>query len=228
MKILVVEDDAEIVEFVNITFGIGWSGAELVSTDQGSNVAELVENQSPDMVILDLNLPDISGFEVLKRIRTFSTVPVIIVTVSDSEADIVKGLEWGADEYVVKPFGQLELLARVRAVMRGRHYPSREQIPILHGPFRFDPDTHELSVGVNRVPLTRTESHIVHLLMSNIGEVVTYSQLAEEVWGGTYPNSKDTLRVYIRRLRSKVGAPLQYKFQISSRPGVGYFLELLS
>jgi len=227
MKVLIVENDAEIVEFVDIAFGIGWPGTEVIFTDQGSNATELVGKQSPDVVILDLGLPDVSGFEVLKQIRTLSTVPVIIVTVSDSETDIVKGLEWGADEYLVKPFGQLELIARVRAMIRSRQYPSREHKPIFHGLFKFNPDTRELSFGAVKVPLTRNESHIVHLLMNNISEVVTYSQLAEEVWGDEYPNSADTMRVYIRRLRGKVGRPLQNKFQINSRPGVGYILKLL-
>ena len=118
MKVLVIEDDAEIVEFISIAFDVGWPGAEIISTHQGNTGVKLAKTEAPDAILLDLALPDISGFDVLKQIRAFSKVPVIIESVKRSEANIVKGLDFGANAYIVKPFGQFELLARTKTVLR--------------------------------------------------------------------------------------------------------------
>lgn len=225
MKILVIEDDAEIIEFISIAFDIGWPGVELVSTHQGNTGLELVETEAPDAVILDLGLPDISGFDVLKRIRTFSAVPVIIISVRGSESDIVKGLDWGADEYIQKPFGQLELLARVKAVLRrtaGRGISDC----VSAGPLSLNTVSHQFSCRNKSVLLTHTESLIAHSLIVNAGQVVTYPQLAEAVWGENYPDATDALRVYIRRIRAKIEPVLEGAGRIDSRPGVGYILEI--
>ena len=124
MKVLIVEDDHEIVEIISLAFEIRWPEAELVSTHLGEQGISMVDAEEPDVIILDLGLPDISGFDVLKEVRTFSTVPILILTVRGEEADIVKGLEWGADDYMVKPFRQLELMSRAQAVMRRYHLVS--------------------------------------------------------------------------------------------------------
>jgi DNA-binding response OmpR family regulator len=118
MKILVIDDDAEIVEYITIACNVGMPGVKVVSTHQGRAGIELVKTERPDAIILDLGLPDMSGFEALKQIRTFSKVPIIIESVASSEANIVKGLEWGADEYLVKPFGQFEFLARIKSLWK--------------------------------------------------------------------------------------------------------------
>lgn len=225
MKVLIVEDDNEIVEFISLAFETGWPGAEIVSTHHGSHGVELVESESPDIVILDLGLPDINGFDVLKQIRLFSTVPIIITTVRDSEADIVKGLEWGAEEYVTKPFGQLELLARVRAVLRSRMSFENINTTVIYGPLKLITSSGQLTCESNKTHLTRTESLILHLLIQNAGKVVTFSEIAEIIWGDVYPNAADTLRVYIRRLRVKLGRIARQKVSIISNPGIGYFLE---
>ena len=226
MKVLIVEDDATTVEFVSIAFDVGWPGSQTVSTHQGGAAADLVESESPDVVILDLGLPDIDGFEVLKQIRLFSTVPIIITTVRDSEADIVKGLEWGADEYVVKPFGQLELLARVRAALRSRQYSYSASDAVICGPLRLNRVSDQLQCGAQHLHLTRTEGLVLGLLMSNAGQVVTFTELAETVWGDVYPHSAQTLRVYVRRLRQKLGSILEHSIAIHSTPSVGYLLEI--
>ncbi|RJO62952.1 MAG: DNA-binding response regulator [Dehalococcoidia bacterium] len=225
MKILVIEDDAEIIEFISIAFDIGWPGVELVSTHQGNTGLELVETEAPDAVILDLGLPDISGFDVLKQIRAFSEVPVIIVSVRGSEADIVKGLDWGADEYILKPFGQLELLARVKAVLRrtsGRDVSDC----VSAGSISLNTVSSQFSCRNKSVLLTHTESLIVHSLIVNAGQVVTYPQLAEAVWGDTYPDATDALRVYIRRIRAKIEPVIEGVGRIDSRPGVGYIFDI--
>ena len=225
MKVMIIEDNAEIVEYISIAFDIGWPGTELIKTSEGVKAIELIGSRSPDVVILDLGLPDVSGFDVLKNIRLFSDVPVIIATVRDSEADIVKGLDFGADEYIVKPFGQLELLARVKAVLRNRKGYSGLLDIITLGPLRFDPVCNDLACGTKSIHLTHTEGLILHLLMINAGKPVSFSEIADRIWGGSYPNASDTLRVYIRRLRAKIEKEPQCANLIQSRPGIGYFIE---
>lgn len=118
MKIMVVEDDPDVVEALKLCFSLRWPEAAVVATDLGSKAASLAKTESPDLVILDIGLPDVSGFEVLKEIRSFSPVPVLILTVHNDEASKVKGLELGADDYMVKPFTHIELLARMRAILQ--------------------------------------------------------------------------------------------------------------
>ncbi len=117
VKILVIEDDREILEVISVGFEIAWPGMNLVSAQTGRDGVKLAASENPDVVILDLGLPDITGFEVLKEIRTFSRVPILILTVRSDEADIVRGLEWGANDYMTKPFRQSELVSRIEALI---------------------------------------------------------------------------------------------------------------
>jgi len=222
MKVLIVEDDKEIVDAITLAFQIRWPEAKVVSTRLGRKGVELVESENPDIVILDLGLPDISGFEVLNQTRLFSHVPIIILTVRADEADVVKGLEWGADDYILKPFRQLELLARVKALIR-RQTPSEEE-SLSSGPLRLEATSGQLYLDGKEIALTITESRILAHLMRNAGHVVTHSSLAEAVWGNDYPGAADSLKVHIRRLREKIEAnPSQPKL-ILTKAGVGYFL----
>ncbi len=223
MKVLLIEDDENIVETISLALQMRWPQAKLVSTHLGERGIELVESETPDIVILDLGLPDISGFEVLKRVRLFSSLPIIILTVKSEEADIVKGLEWGADDYMVKPFRQLELLARLKTLTRRQGVPGATT-QLVCGPLRFDPSTRELFYADREISLTSTEGHILHHLMKNAGHVVTHSSLAEAVWGENYEGATNSLRVHIRRLREKLEAdPAHPKF-IRTKAGVGYYL----
>jgi two-component system KDP operon response regulator KdpE len=183
----------------------------------------MVESQAPDVVILDLGLPDISGFEVLKQIRLFSRLPVIILTVMGDEANIVRGLEYGADDYVVKPFRQMEFLARVKAVIRRQSRPD-EELPLVCGPLRLDPATHQVRLEEKEINLTATEAAVLGYLMQNPGRVATHTGLAEAVWGLDYPGSSDSLKVYIRRLREKLETDPGRPRIILTRTGVGYSL----
>ena len=222
MKVLIIEDDKEIVDAISLAFQIRWPEAKVVSTRLGRKGIELVETEAPDIVILDLGLPDISGFEVLSQIRLFSHVPIIILTVRSDESDVVKGLEWGADDYILKPFRQLELLARVKAMIR-RQAPSDEET-LVSGQLRLDVTSGQLRNDSKEIALTITESRILAHLMRNAGHVVTHSSLAEAVWGNDYPGAADSLKVHIRRLREKIESnPSQPKL-ILTKAGVGYFL----
>jgi two-component system KDP operon response regulator KdpE len=222
MNVLVIEDDKEIVDAISLAFQIRWPEAKVVSTRLGQKGVELVETEQPDLVILDLGLPDINGFEVLRQIRRFSSVPTIILTVRSDEADVVKGLEWGADDYITKPFRQLELLARVKSLIR-RHSPSEEEM-LIFGPLKLDAVTGQLTMGGKEIALTVTENHIMSYLMKNGGHVVTHSSLAEAVWGDDYPGATDSLKVHIRRLREKVEKDPGKPRIILTKTGVGYFL----
>ncbi len=223
MKVLIIEDDHEIVEVISIAFDIRWSGVKIVSTHLGEKGVGLVESENPDIVILDLGLPDVGGFDVLKEIRAFSEVPILILTVRGEEADVVKGLEWGADDYMVKPFRQLELLSRIKALTR-RASPSGSETPLVCGELSFDPSTRQLSYGQREINLTRTEGIILHSLMRNAGQVVTHSTLAEAVWGEDYPDATSALKVHVLRLRQKLEVDSSQPKLILTKAGIGYLL----
>lgn len=222
MKVLLIEDDREIVDAISLAFQIRWPEATLISTRLGQKGVELVESELPDIVILDLGLPDINGFEVLQQIRLFSQVPTIILTVRSDEADIVKGLEWGADDYITKPFRQLEFLARVKALIRRQGATEAETLS--YGPLRLDTTIGQLNYDGKDISLTVTESHIMAHLVRNGGRAVTHSSLAEAVWGDDYPGAADSLKVHIRRLREKIEEDPSHPRLILTRTGVGYFL----
>lgn len=223
MKALIIEDSQEILEAVGLAFNIRWPETKLITTKFGEKGIELVETEQPDAVILDLGLPDVSGFEVLKRIRLFSDVPIIILTVRNEEADIVKGLEWGADDYIVKPFRQLELLSRVRALIR-RSGGKINDAPVSAGKLNLVPDTGQLTINGKEITLTPTESRVMHVLIKNSDQVVTHSRLAETIWGDNYPEAADAIKVYIRRLREKLEVEPSNPRIILTRAGIGYIL----
>ena len=223
MKALIIEDDREIIEVVSLVFQMRWPEANLVSTGLGEKGIDLVESENPDVIILDLGLPDISGFEVLKRVREFSSTPILILTVRAEEADIVRGLEWGADDYMVKPFRQLELLSRIKALTR-RTSSFNEENPLVNGQLRFDPSIRQLTYGEKEITLTRTEGTIFEHLMRNAGHVKTYSNIAEAVWGEEYPDATESLRVYVRRLREKIETDSSNPQIILTKTGIGYLM----
>jgi len=222
MKVLIIEDDREILDAITLAFQIRWPEARVISTRLGNKGSELVEKESPDLVILDLGLPDTSGFDVLRQIRLFSRVPIIILTVKSDENDVVRGLENGADDYMTKPFRQLELLARVKALIR-RHSPSEDQ-QVTYGPLRLDAVTGQLYYGEKEIALTLTENRLLAHLIKSAGYVATHSSIARALWDNDYPGSADSLKVHIRRLREKIEADPSRPQLILTRMGVGYFL----
>jgi len=223
VKFLVIEDDKTIIDSISLIFQLSWPETKLISTPLGQKGIELAETEHPDVVILDLGLPDISGYEVLKQIRLFSAVPVIILTVRSEEVDIVRGLEGGADDYIIKPFRQLELLSRIRCVTRRQERVAQEK-PLEIGQFYFNPSTWQLVIGEREISVTRTEGSIFYHLLQNAGRVVTHSDLAEALWGVDYPDAADCLRVHIRRLRVKIEEDPHQPQIILTKPGVGYLL----
>jgi two-component system KDP operon response regulator KdpE len=223
MKVLIIEDDQKIVEIIQLVFQIGWPEVKLISTALGEKGVEMVETETPNIVILDLGLPDISGFDVLKLIRQFSSVPVLILTALGEEDDVVKGLAWGADDYVVKPFRHFELLARVKTLTR-RQKLHEVDVSISYGPLHFGDSLHEFYYGDKLINLTTTEGRVLYNLMKNPAIVVTYSSLAEAVWGEDYPTISGRLKVIISRLRAKLEKDPTRPQLILNRVGVGYLL----
>jgi two-component system KDP operon response regulator KdpE len=224
MKILIIEDDPGITEYISIAFKIGWPDASLLFTHEGKTGFELILSESPALIILDIELPDTNGFDVLKNIRTVSQVPVIIETVRDSEADIAKGLELGADDYIVKPYGQIELLARCRAVLRRAHMvTSADQL--IFGDFRMDTSSGLLFWNNKQAHLTHTEAEILKLLVGKAGKTATHLEIAECIWGDDYPDSTEAIRVYIQRLRKKIEILSATKL-IHTSSGIGYRFNL--
>lgn len=223
MKALIIEDDNEIVESISLSLKMLWPEIEVLSTHLGKKGIELAEIEDPDIIILDLGLPDTTGFDVLQKVRTFTSAPIIILTVKSDEVDIIKGLEWGADDYIVKPCSQLELLARIKARLRDRTRSDQQSVRSF-GALHFNPSTRQLQIRDREVQLTAIEAHIVRCLLRGAGYVVTYSSLAEEVWGEDYPGSIDSLKVHIRRLRGKIEANPSNPQIIINKAGIGYLL----
>ena len=224
MKVMIIEDAVEIVEAVSLCFELRWPGVEVISTTEGKRGVALAKTELLDIIMLDIGLPDIDGFEVLKSIRSFSSVPIIIVTVRGEEIDRVKGLELGADDYVTKPFNHMELLARIQAVLRRTRMP---EVTTMEKSFRsprltIDFITQTVSVDGQPVKLTPTEYNLLHYLVMNAGTTLTHRALLEKVWGEDYVDSPEYLKVYIQRLRNKLEkTPANPQLLVSQR-GVGY------
>ncbi len=224
MKVLIIEDNPEIATAIGVSMQIRWADAQIITTHLGERGVEMVETEKPDIVILDLGLPDISGYEVLKNIRLFSLVPVLILTVRSEEDDIVKGLEYGADDYMVKPFRKLELLSRVQALMRRYASFQESDEPVTCGSMTLNPVNGLLIFNGKETKLTNTERRITYHLIRNCGHVVPYASLAEAVWGADYPDAANSLKVYVRRLREKIEIDPGDPKIILTTSGIGYYL----
>jgi len=221
-KVLLIEDSKEIVQAIRLGLSVRWPEARLFSAGLGRTGIELAERESPDIIILDLGLADMSGFDVLKRLRDFSKIPILILTVRFEEQNIVRALEEGADDYMTKPFKQLEFLARVKALVRRASPQSLETLTV--GQIKFEPVTLTLFKEDQQINLTRTEGLVMSHLMRNAGIIVTYASLAEAVWGVDYPDANNSLKVHIRRLREKVENDAANPVFILNKPNVGYYI----
>jgi len=224
MKALVIEDDPGIVEAVSLCFQLRWSGASVVSASQGGKGLELIETETPDVVILDIGLPDMDGFQVLRELRRFSQVPVIMLTVRGEDIDIARCLEMGADDYITKPFSHIELIARVQAVLRrvqGLPVISEER-PFVSGKLSVNFASNEVMVDGKLVKLTSTERKLLYHLIRNEGRLLSHETLLTKVWGETFTDARDLLRVHIQHLRHKLGNSAEPPKIIVTEHGIGY------
>ncbi len=224
MKVLVIEDDPATVEMLSLAFEFRWPESILISTDKGIKGAELVEKESPNVVILDLGLPDMDGIEVLREIRQFSNVPVIILTARTEDSAVVRGLELGADDYVTKPFDSMVLLARVKSVLGRTEMPQLRgtQSKVSADSLVIDLAARQVTVNGTPVALTATEWTLLSELIRNEGRVVTQERLAERLWGENTLEISSTIRSYVARLRIKLDDNPQSPKIILTERGTGY------
>jgi DNA-binding response OmpR family regulator len=225
MKVLLIEDDSTIIESVKITLQLRWPEANLISTFLGEKGIQLARQEHLDLVILDLGLPDTDGFTVLHQIRTFSDVPVVILTVMGDEMNVIKGLELGADDYITKPFSPGEFLARLKAVTRrSEPHESTNAVgdkPYFRGKLRIDVSTQEVSVGGNILKLSPREFELLSFLEANAGKVLSNQVLLEEVFP-EQSNDVRFLKVYMNKLIEKLEEDPDTPKIILNEGGQGY------
>jgi two-component system response regulator RegX3 len=226
-KVLIVEDEISFSDA--LAYLLKKESYEVEVAVNGKQAIELFNSFSPDLILLDLMIPEVSGTEVCRIIRSTSQVPIIMLTAKDSEIDKVVGLELGADDYVTKPYSSRELLARIKAVMRrnsGDSHNVEDGQELTVGPIRMDLDKHQVTVNSIAVAFPLKEFELLEYLMRNSGRVLTRSQLIDRVWGNDYYGDTKTLDVHIKRLRAKIEAEPANPKIIHTIRGLGYKLEI--
>jgi DNA-binding response OmpR family regulator len=225
MRILCVDDASDILEELSISLRMRWSDVDVVEAEDGPTALALFESESPDLFIIDLGLPGMDGYEVIGHIRARSDVPIIILSMRDSERDVVKGLDLGADGCISKPIRHLELLARIQAVLRRARYSVGIMEQVINvGRLRLDPNTREVHMGDKAVTLTPTEYNVLYHLALNAGRVQTHRALMSKIWGRGIDDDRYLLYAHIRNLRSKLKNTGDEPSLISAQRGIGYRL----
>jgi two-component system, OmpR family, KDP operon response regulator KdpE len=224
-RILLIEDDPQIRRFLRTSLGV--QGYELIEAETGNDGLALAASQVPEVVILDLGLPDLEGIEVIRRLREWSSMPIIILSARGQERDKVANLDAGADDYLTKPFGMAELLARIRVALR-RKLPAEEGKPVpvfALGDLKVDFERRRVFRGQEEIHLTPIEYKLLSVLVKYRGKVVTHSQLLKEVWGPAYTGQNPYLRIFILNLRRKLEDDPTRPYYLITEPGVGYRLR---
>ncbi|MFC1966268.1 response regulator transcription factor [Chloroflexota bacterium] len=228
MKVLIIEDDNEIIDIVAKTLELKWPDVSLVSTNFGGMGVQFAEKESPDIIILDLGLPDMGGFEVLRKIRGFSKVPVIILTVRADEINKIRGLEMGADDYIVKPFSPGEFVARLKTALRRSQMPETTtdvmEKPFIRGNLRIDFRRWEVSIGDKLIKLSPSEYDLLYMLVNNEGQVMSKKMLIEKVWGPEYVDDTEYVEVYINSLKEILAKGSGHALRILDEGNMGYKL----
>src|SRR6201990_3075341 len=222
-SVLLIDDEPKIRRFLRAGFEL--DGFTVLEAENAGEALKIATFSPPDLIILDLALPDLHGTEVLDRIRSWSNVPVIILSVVSGEDEKVRLLQSGADDYVVKPFGMAELLARSEAALR-RYFKSATENPVVTaGPLSVDLVTRTVSLNKNPIRLTRKEYRLLHILATHIGLVVTHDPLLQEIWSGNQRENIQYLRILVRKLRQKIETDPNAPRLLVTESGVGYRLQ---
>jgi two-component system KDP operon response regulator KdpE len=222
LKILVVDDERPIRRFLSASLGGRYT---VLEAENGEKAIQSAAVNLPDVIILDLGLPDMDGIDVTRRLREWTEVPVIVISVRDSEQDKVDALDAGADDYLTKPFGASELLARIRVALRRSKKAETESVIFQNNDLLVDFMKREVRVKDQPVTLTPTEYSILQTLVNHAGKVLTHQQLIKKVWGMNYEADAHLLRVNVSNLRRKIESdPLKPQY-IITEPGVGYRLK---
>lgn len=221
-KILVVDDEKRMVRFIQLN--LEQDGFQVITAYNGNEALEQVRTQLPDLVLLDIMMPDIDGFEVLKKIREVNDVPVIMLTAKGEEDDRVKGLELGADDYITKPFSPRELVSRIKAVLRRTKTFQEDQVDVVEvdDRLKIDFSRREVWVEGEKVDLRPTEYRLLYHLVKNAGWVNTHEQLLTKVWGFEYRDEPHYVRLYVNYLRKKLEKDPSNPEYILTERGVGY------
>ena len=225
-KVLVVDDQKLIVK--GIRFSLEQEGMEVTCAYDGEEALEAAKNTEFDIILLDIMLPKLTGLEVCQQIREFSNVPIIMLTAKDNDMDKIMGLEYGADDYITKPFNILEVKARIKAIMRRTSSRDREASgpkTVVNGDLKLDCDSRRVYIAGREVNLTAREFDLLELLALNPNKVYSRENLLKLVWGNDYPGDVRTVDVHIRRLREKIESnPSEPKY-VHTKWGVGYFFR---
>ena len=220
-RILVVDDEPQIGRLLKTSLGA--RGYQVAVASDGLAALDMAANWRPDLILLDLGLPLIDGLEVCRQVRAWSQVPIIVLTVRDAEEDKVAALDLGADDYLTKPFGTDELLARIRVALRHAARLSATEEPVRHfGDLMIDLARRLVIVRGQEVHLTPREYELLRVLATEAGKVLTHSMLLRAVWGGGYEQDVPTLRVFVTQLRRKIEADPAHPAHILTEPGIGY------
>jgi two-component system KDP operon response regulator KdpE len=222
ISILAVDDDPQLIRLVRAN--LESVGYKVFAAMDAHSALELVDREMPDMILLDIMLPEMDGYEVCQRIREFASTPIIMLTAKVEDIDKVKGLKLGADDYVTKPFNVQELLARIEAVLRRTRSSEEVNGPrtVTYGDVSVDFVQRRVLVRGQEVALTLTEYKLLCQLVSNAGRVMLHRELLTKVWGPEYQGELEYLRAYIRHLRQKIEEDPHQPRCILSKPGIGY------
>jgi len=224
-RVLVVEDEINLRE--PLVYLLQKEGYDVIEAEDGTTAVELFHSHNPDLLLLDLMLPGLSGNEVCRQIRAASEVPIIMLTAKDAEIDKVVGLELGADDYVTKPYSTRELLARMKAVLRrGREVVQTESGLIKAGPVVMDIERHIVTVDGQPIQMPLKEFELLELLMENVNRVLTRGQIIDRVWGSNYFGDTKTLDVHVKRIRSKIEEDPSRPKLLQTVRGLGYKFEI--
>ena len=223
IRVLVVDDETEIRRFLDVA--LKGSGYEVQAVENGHKALQIINSKVPDIIILDLGLPDTDGKDIISLVREWSTVPLIVLSARNAEQEKVEALERGADDYLTKPFGTAELLARIKVALRHKNKSEVNNSNIFdYQGLTINLDERRVSLNDVPVQLTPTEYKLLAALAQNAGKVVTHNQLINEVWGKNTQGNSHYLRIYVQHVRQKLGDdPLQPRF-IMTEPGIGYRL----
>jgi two-component system response regulator RegX3 len=224
-RILIVEDEESVLDPLELL--LSKEGFSIETARDGREALEKFAKTNPDLILLDLMLPEVSGTEVCRQIRAKSQVPIIMLTAKDTEVDKVVGLELGADDYVVKPYSKAELVARIKAVLRRNHADAyvNNAGSISAGPVVIDVERHQVSINGENIALPLKEFELLEFLVRNSGRVLTRTQLIDRVWGSDYFGDTKTLDVHVKRLRAKIEQDPANPVYIQTIRGLGYKFE---
>lgn len=225
-RILIVDDEAQIRKMLNIFLDA--SNYRIEESDCGKQAVRMAQSVKPDLILLDLGLPDIDGKDVIAQVREWSQVPIIVLSVRSIDEEVIAALEAGADDYITKPFNADVLMARIRANLRKAVVKQAGEPELTNGPIRMDLIRHEVYLHEKKITLTPKEYKLLRFFMINRGRMLTHRQILNEVWGPAHSEDTQYLRVYVGQVREKLEQGPDTPDLIVTEPGVGYRMEILA